>query len=309
MLVGFETFDDAAVYKITDDIALILTIDFFPPIVDDPYQFGAIAAVNAVSDVFAMGGEVIMATNLASFPANIETEVIGQILQGGADKIYEAGGIVVGGHSTRDKEPKYGLSVLGKVNPNKIWRNIGAEIGDVIILTKPLGTGVITTSLKGDMLSTEDAKETLESMLKLNRSAKELLEQVTVHSATDITGFGLLGHIYEMAKNKNGENIQITIEANEIPLLPYALEQSKLGMLTAGCWVNRDFLEGKINIDENIPEDLIDLLFDSETSGGLLVSIPADELTEIENLFNIVNEKYWIIGYVEEGKGVSVINS
>ncbi len=309
MLVGFETFDDAAVYKITDDIALILTIDFFPPIVDDPYQFGAIAAVNAVSDVFAMGGEVIMATNLASFPANIETEVIGQILQGGADKIYEAGGIVVGGHSTRDKEPKYGLSVLGKVNPNKIWRNIGAEIGDVIILTKPLGTGVITTSLKGDMLSTEDAKETLESMLKLNRSAKELLEQVTVHSATDITGFGLLGHIYEMAKNKNGENIQITIEANEIPLLPYALEQSKLGMLTAGCWVNRDFLEDKINIDENIPEDLIDLLFDSETSGGLLVSIPADELTEIENLFNIVNEKYWIIGYVEEGKGVSVINS
>ena len=241
LLIGLDIKDDAAVYRIADDLALVQTVDFFPPIVDDPYTFGAIAAANALSDVYAMGGRPILALAIAGFPEDLPAATISAILQGGADKVAEAGAVVAGGHTVIDAEPKYGLCVTGLVHPDQITAKARAQPGDVLLLTKSLGTGVITTAHKRGVVAEEHLQSAIDSMVKLNRRAAELASSVGLHSATDITGYGLLGHAEELARN-SGVALQIVLE--QVPLLPGALEYARQGVFPGGLGRNRDYLLG-----------------------------------------------------------------
>ena len=241
MLIGLDIKDDAAVYRIADDLALVQTVDFFPPIVDDPYTFGAIAAANALSDVYAMGGRPILALAIAGFPEDLPAATISAILQGGADKVAEAGAVVAGGHTVIDQEPKYGLCVTGLVHPDQITAKARAQPGDVLLLTKPLGTGVITTAHKRGVVAEQHLQAAIDSMVKLNRRAAELAASVGLHSATDITGYGLLGHAEELARN-SGVALQIVLE--QVPLLPGAHEYARQGIFPGGLGRNRDYLLG-----------------------------------------------------------------
>lgn len=277
LLVGIETADDAGVYQINETTALIQTLDFFTPIVDDPYQFGQIAAANSLSDVYAMGGKPLTAMNIVAFPINcLPPEVLRDILMGGQDKVMEAGAVIVGGHTVEDPEPKYGLSVTGTVHPNRILTNAGAKLGDQLILTKAIGTGVLATAARADMFP-EGVAASIQSMMKLNRIATEVAGQYTVHSCTDITGFGLLGHLYEMAA---GSGVAMEIQAGLIPLLPDALQAAAMGLVPGGAYANREYLT-TVSIDTSVPVALQDLCFDPQTSGGLLFSVPADCATEL----------------------------
>lgn len=277
LLVGIETADDAGVYKINETTALIQTLDFFTPIVDDPYLFGQIAAANSLSDVYAMGGKPLTAMNIVAFPIGcLPPEVLRDILMGGQDKVIEAGAVIVGGHTIDDKEPKYGLSVTGTVHPDKILTNAGAKLGDILILTKAIGTGVLATAARADMFP-EGVAASIESMATLNRVAAEVATKYTVHSCTDITGFGLLGHIYEMA---SGSNVAMKIQAAAIPLLPDAAEAAAMGLVPAGAYANRDYLT-TITIDPSVPVHIQDLCFDPQTSGGLLLSVPPESAIEV----------------------------
>lgn len=277
LLVGIETADDAGVYKINETTALIQTLDFFTPIVDDPYLFGQIAAANSLSDVYAMGGKPLTAMNIVAFPIGcLPPEVLRDILMGGQDKVIEAGAVIVGGHTIDDKEPKYGLSVTGTVHPDKILTNAGAKLGDMLILTKAIGTGVLATAARAEMFP-EGVAASMESMATLNRIAAEVATQYTVHSCTDITGFGLLGHVYEMA---SGSNVAMKIQAAAIPILPDAAEAAAMGLVPAGAYVNRDYLT-TIRIDPSVPTHIQDLCFDPQTSGGLLLSVPPEKAIEI----------------------------
>lgn len=283
LLVGIETSDDAAVYKINDEIALIQTLDFFTPVVDDPYTFGQIAAANALSDVYAMGGDPILALNIVCFPNCLEPSILSEILRGGQDKVIEAGAILVGGHSVSDDEPKYGLSVAGFVHPSKVMTNDHAKPGDVLILTKPLGVGIINTAIKAGEASETAVREAVLSMTTLNKFGKKATENLSgVHSITDITGFGLLGHSVEMAE---GSKVTLRIHSKDIPFISEAKDYANMGLIPGGAYKNRDFFAKKIFIEENVPTFLQDIIFDPQTSGGLLISVAKEDSKKLlENL-------------------------
>ncbi|CUN61113.1 Selenide%2C water dikinase [[Eubacterium] contortum] len=275
-MVGIETSDDAAIYKVTDDIAMIQTVDFFTPVVDDPYTFGQIAAANSLSDVYAMGGEPKVALNIVGFPNCLDPEILGEILRGGADKVKEAGAVLVGGHSVQDDEPKYGLSVSGFVHPDKIYRNYGCRPGDVLVLTKQIGSGIINTAVKAEMASEQAKTQAVIVMSSLNKKAKEAAEGFPVNACTDITGFGLLGHCAEMAK---ASGVTLEIQAKRVPYMQEAADYAKMGLIPAGAYKNREHCQSMVDA-VHVEEYVTDLMYDPQTSGGLLFSLPkcyADE--------------------------------
>ncbi len=267
--MGIETSDDAAIYKVSEELALIQTVDFFTPVVDDPYIFGQIAAANALSDVYAMGGEPKLALNIVGFPNCLEPSVLEAILAGGADKVKEAGAILAGGHSIQDDEPKYGLSVTGFVHPDRILKNYGCRPGDVLILTKQVGSGIINTAVKAGMASDAAVREVCAVMTSLNKKAKEAAENYPVHACTDVTGFGVLGHCAEMAQ---ASRVTFDLKVRDIPYLEEAAAYAKMGLVPAGAYRNREYCENKVDAG-NTEEHYLDLLYDPQTSGGLLFSV------------------------------------
>lgn len=275
MLVGFETSDDAGVFRLREDLAIINTVDFFTPVVDDPYTYGQISATNSLSDVYAMGGEPKTAMNIVCFPqSGIEKEILRDILQGGADKAAEAGVVVVGGHSVADDEIKYGMAITGVIDPRHIRRNVGAQVGDVLILTKPLGTGILTTALKKGHLAEEEYGAAVASMSMLNAKAAEVMQRYTVHACTDVTGFSLMGHSYEMA---TGSNVTLRLRASALPVLPGTLRLALEGYITGGSKRNRNYLADKVQVQSQVTQDLNEIAFDPQTSGGLLIAVPNRE--------------------------------
>ena len=314
LLVGIETSDDAAIYKVTEDIALIQTVDFFTPIVDDPYTFGQIAAANSLSDVYAMGGEPKIALNIVGFPNCLDPAVLGEILAGGADKVKEAGAVLVGGHSVQDDEPKYGLCVSGFVHPKKIFKNYGCRPGDILILTKQIGTGIVNTAIKAEMASEAAVKEAVTVMASLNKKAKEVVEKYDVSACTDITGFGLLGHCVEMA---SASEVTFELHVEDIAYLEEAISYAQMGLIPEGAYRNRDFAGAYKNrgysIDQvdcgTVAEHYVDLLYDPQTSGGLLVSVSPEQAEEMIKDFaeKGMDTKISIIGKVLE-KGEKLIH-
>jgi len=275
LLVGLERPDDAGVYKLADDLAIIQTVDFFTPIVDNPYMFGQIAAANALSDVYAMGGRPLTAMNIVAFPVKtMDISVLTEILRGGLDKIAEAGAVLVGGHSVEDDELKYGLSVTGVVHPERVVMTSGALPGDRLILTKPLGTGLINTALKGGLAEREAVARATQCMAALNDRASEAMQEVGVNACTDVTGFGFLGHACEMAENSG---VGMRIDLASLPLMAEAIEYAKMGLVPAGTHRNWDFRRDMVQAGGGLPDYLRDVLFDPQTSGGLLISVPADK--------------------------------
>jgi selenide,water dikinase len=305
LLVGLEISDDAAVYRLADGMAMVQTVDFFPPIVDDPYTYGAIAAANALSDVYAMGGRPVLALAIAAFPDSLPPEIGRAILQGGADKVAEAGAVVAGGHTVVDQEPKYGLCVTGLVDPARLTLKAGAQPGDVLLLTKPLGTGVITTAAKRRQCEQVHLDAAISSMLMLNRRAAELAQQVNIHGATDITGFGLLGHAAELARNSA---VGFEIDASAVPILPGALEYTRAGATPGGLDRNREFLaaEGFLRYEAVLDEALAALLFDPQTSGGLLLVLPPAAARRYAELCAQASQAVWRIGVVHNGWGIAI---
>lgn len=298
LIVGLETSDDAAVYKLNENTAIIQTLDFFTPMVDDPYIFGQIAATNALSDVYAMGGRPLTAMNIVCFPNCLPLEILRDILKGGADKIKEAGALLVGGHSVEDDEPKYGLSVTGIVEPNRVLANSGAREGDFLIITKPIGLGVLNTAIKADLTNEQHYNAAVDTMTTLNKYAFEALEDLRISACTDITGFGLLGHTYEMAK---GSGVSISINSSKIPILEGAKEFAEMGIIPAGMYGNRRHLEGKVMIGEKIDEAILDLMYDPQTSGGLLIAIAEEDIDIAVEALNKVNRNsFAVIGRVLE---------
>lgn len=275
LLVGFNTADDAGIYKLDDQTALVQTVDFFPPIVDDPYFFGQIAAANALSDVYAMGGKPLTALNIVGFPASkMPGKILSDILRGGMEKIEEAGAVIVGGHSIKDNELKYGVAVTGIINPRQIKTNSAAQVGDVLFLTKPLGTGIITTAIKRNAVDPALTDRVVRQMATLNRIPAELMMRFEAHAATDITGFGLLGHAYEMAA---GSGTSIRFDAAAVPLLPEAVRLAGEGMNPGGANDNRAFLAGHVRVDGVIDPNLEQVFYDPQTSGGLFIAIPPEK--------------------------------
>jgi selenide,water dikinase len=297
LLVGLEAADDAGVYRLTPELALIQTVDFFTPIVNDPYQFGAIAAANALSDIYAMGGRPLMALNIVCFPLQGGSpDLLKAVLRGGLDKVHEAGALLVGGHSVEDPELKYGLAVTGVVHPERIFTKAGAKVGDRLVLTKPLGTGIIATALKGRLAAPEAEAAAIRVMSTLNRAAAEALEGLEVHAVTDITGFGLLGHGLEMAKASRAE---FTLYASRVPMLSWALEYAAMGLVPAGSHANRRFCENHLALDPGIDPVTADLLSDAQTSGGLFIAIaPQDSETLMNRLMERDVTEAAIIGEV-----------
>lgn len=298
MLVGIETSDDAAIYKVTDDIAMIQTVDFFTPIVDDPYTFGQIAAANSLSDVYAMGGEPKVALNIVGFPNCLDPEILGEILAGGAAKVKEAGAVLVGGHSVQDDEPKYGLCVSGFVHPDKIFKNYGCKPGDVLILTKQIGSGIVNTAIKAQMASDEAMQEAIKVMSSLNKKAKDVVEKYPVTACTDITGFGLLGHCAEMA---SASEVTFELHVEDVAYMREAVSYAKMGLVPAGAYRNRQH-SGKMVDTSRVEEHYIDLLYDPQTSGGLLISVAPEYVEEIMKEFEQkeMDTKVSVIGKVIE---------
>ena len=271
LLVGFDTSDDAAVYRLTDDLAVVQTIDFFPPIVDDPYDFGVIAAVNALSDVYAMGGVPLLALNIVCFPEDLPKEVLGRILLGGIDVAKEAGIVIAGGHTVKDREPKYGLSVTGIVRPDSIITNAAAAIGDDLVLTKPLGTGIITTAAKAGVTDDATLAGAIEIMRQLNRTAAEVMVEAGVKSATDITGFGLVGHLLGMLR---ASGTAAKLRFSDVPLLPGVRELADRGVVPGGTRNNFDAFDSEVAWGSDITDEEKLILCDAQTSGGLLMAVP-----------------------------------
>jgi len=279
-----------------------MTTDFFAPLVDDPYDYGAIAATNAMSDVYAMGGEVVLALNIAAFPDDLPGEIIARILRGGADKVTEAGGIVAGGHTIIDAEPKFGLCVLGLVHPARVLTKAGAQPGDALFLTKALGTGIVTTAAKQDAAAPEHLDAAVESMTRLNRHASHLAREAGARALTDITGYSLLGHGYEMAA---AGGVDFRFDASSVPLLPGALDYAGRGIITGGAARNRQYLAGKVRIADGISDAMGHVLFDPQTSGGLLFAVAPEQAKDVEQRF--AGKAVWQVGEVVDGEGVEVL--
>jgi selenide,water dikinase len=301
VLVDTSTADDAGVYKLSDDLALVLTVDFFTPIVDDPYTYGRIAAANSLSDVYAMGGRPVTALNIACYPEKLDPEGLGLILHGGQDTATEAGVAVVGGHTVMDNELKYGMAVTGVVHPDRIVTNARARPGDQLILTKPLGTGIVTTALKAKKGTPELLERVATSMWTLNKTAAEVMALYDVHAATDITGCGLLGHAWEMA---HGSKVHLRFKAAAIPVFEEALYFAKRGYLTKGDVSNREYASGAVTLERGVSVEIGRILFDPQTSGGLLISVAGEQAGAlVESLRQRGVEAAAIIGEVEAGTG------
>jgi len=308
VIVGLDRADDAGVYRISDDLALIQTVDFFTPIVDDPYWFGQIAAANALSDVYAMGGTPKTAMNLVAFPVkDMDISILRRIIQGGVDKLTEAGVVLVGGHSIEDKELKYGLSVTGFVHPQRVLTKKNLRAGDRLVLTKPLGTGIVNTAIKAGMASSELIEKVTGLMAGLNRVAAEVMPAFEVHACTDVTGFGLLGHLAEMV---SGSGLGVRIFAGQVPVIPEALEFASMGLIPAGAYKNKEFREAMVVFEPGVDRARQDLLCDPQTSGGLLIGVNGtqavdlvralkhagiDECTEIGEVLTGPEEKIWVV--------------
>jgi selenide,water dikinase len=303
LIVGIETSDDAAVYKLSDELAAIQTLDFFTPVVDDPYTFGQIAAANSLSDVYAMGGKPTVALNIVCFPTCLSIDVLGEILKGGADKVLEAGAVVIGGHTVEDSEPKYGLSVMGLVHPDKVLRNYGSKVGDAVLITKPLGLGIINTAIKGDVASEEAYNKAVKVMSTLNKYAGEIIVKYNITACTDITGFGIMGHVYEMA---SASKVTLKLYSDKIPYIEEAKEYAEMGLVPAGSYSNRNYIEGKYEL-KNIPEWMKDILFDPQTSGGLLITCSKEESEKIMKELSSLEMPSAIIGEVIEQQGENYI--
>lgn len=272
--MGFDKADDASAYMIDEEKVLLQTVDIFPPVVDDPYIFGQIAAANAVSDIYAMGGKPLLAMNIFCCPEDLPEEIAGEILRGGYDKINEAGAMITGGHTIKDKEPKYGLAVTGFVHPRNLLTNRGAKEGDIIILTKPLGTGILTTAAKAGLLGSAETEEMIKSMTSLNDFITEAVCEYDINACTDVTGFGLLGHCYEMAE---ASGLTAVIKSKKVPYMKNALELAKAGIIPAGAYANIEHIKCRSKISPHVPEEMSDVMHDPQTSGGLLISMPQKE--------------------------------
>jgi selenide, water dikinase len=306
LLVGFDASDDAYVYDLGDGRGLVGTTDFFPPMVDDPFLFGQVAAANALSDVWAMGGSPALALNLLCFPNCLGIEVAGQILAGGADKCREAGVIVAGGHSINDHEPKFGLAVTGFVQLDHMLANAGAREGDALVLTKALGTGILTTAHKAELLDDAGVKVATDSMITLNKYAAEALDGLVARAATDVTGFSLMGHSCEMAE---ASDVTLEIDAASVPVMARAREMAAMGLIPAGAYRNRDFFGPRVSMGEEVPLDLSDVLFDPQTSGGLLVSLPQADAEAYVSKLQALGHPAAIIGRVRPKSDLSVVVS
>jgi selenide, water dikinase len=304
-LVGLETGDDAAVYRLRPDLALVVTTDFFTPVVDDAYTFGAIAAANALSDIYAMGAQPLLAVNLVAFPIKeLGPELLADILRGGLDKVREAGIDILGGHSIDDHEPKYGLAVTGTVHPDRVRRNRGGRPGDQLVLTKPLGTGVITTAIKHQVAPPASAAAAIESMLRLNRDAADAMAEVDVHAATDVTGFGLLGHLHTMAR---ASGVAARVEAAAVPLLPGAELLAEAGEVPGGTRSNERWLASRVRWPAQLSAALRTLLCDAQTSGGLLLAVPGGEVARLLDALDRKGVKGVVIGQLTEGDAGSIL--
>lgn len=298
LLVGIETADDAGVYRLSDDTAVVNTLDFFPPIVDDPYLFGQIAVANALSDVYAMGATPRLAMNIVCFPKALGMDILGEILKGGMDKLAEAGVLLIGGHSVEDAEVKYGLSVTGFAHPERIVTNKGAKVGDILVLTKPIGVGVITSGLKAGRIKPDEAREAFESMRTLNRSASEAMVAVGVSACTDITGYGLMGHAMEMAK---GSEVSLVIKTSDVMIFPKAIDLiAKKVNRPRTLMANRDYIMADVVKGREIDEPLDLMLFDPQTSGGLLISVPESKYPELASAFKKRSVDGFVVGRVVE---------
>ena len=306
LVVGLQTADDAAVYVVAPGVGIVETLDFFPPIVDDPYAFGQIAAANAMSDVYAMGGEVLFALNIAGWPEGEPLGRFEEILRGGVDKIREGGGVIVGGHTVQDDEPKYGLCVTGRVDPDRILRKAGLRAGDRLYLTKPIGTGVITTAHKRDEVRAEDLASAVASMVALNRDAAQAALAAEVRAATDITGFGLVGHAWEMA---SASGVGVRMRASAVPLLPGARDYAERRITPGGLQRNSDYFlaQGRVSFDESIDGPLRDVLIDPQTSGGLLIGIASHAAPRFEREAAERGVHVTLIGEVVAGSDVTVV--
>jgi selenide,water dikinase len=302
LLVGLAPADDAAVYRLDDDRALIFTTDFFPPMVDDPALFGAIAAVNALNDIFAMGGKPLLALSIAAFPEELPVETVRAIFDAAAAKVEEAGAVLAGGHTIRDEEPKYGLAVVGTVHPDGIWRKSGARPGDALFLTKPLGTGLVLTAARKGALGDDELAAAAGWMTTLNDRAAEALRALGPNAVTDVTGFGLAGHAVEMAE---ASGVRIALEAGRLPFLAGALEAADRGLITAGERRNRDFVGARAELD-GLPGPVASLAFDPQTAGGLLVALPADKAPVLEATFRAAELFLARVGRVEAGSGIAL---
>jgi selenide,water dikinase len=305
-MLGLAAGDDAAVFQLNDEQALVQSVDFFPPIVDDPYVYGAIAAANALSDIYAMGGRPFMALAIAAFPDDFDPQLIAAVIQGGADKVAEAGAVLGGGHTVSDREPKFGLAVSGLVDPRRVTARRTAQPGDRLLLSKPIGSGLITTAARNDAATAEHLAAAVEVMLTLNRRIAELAVQVTVHAATDITGFGLLGHAAELVTDSVGG---LTIEAAAVPLLPGALEYAAAGETAGGLFRNREHLEagGQLRYAATVSETLRLVLHDPQTSGGLLLALPPAAAAELTARCEAAGQPIWAIGEVTATPGLTIV--
>ena len=304
LLVGFDKKDDACVYKVSDDKVVIQTVDFFPPMVDDPYTFGQVAATNALSDIYAMGGDPALAMNLLCFPSCLDPSIMHDILQGGYSKIKEAGAVVAGGHTIADPTPKYGLCVSGFAHPREILTNSNAKTGDVLVLTKPIGVGILNTANKAEILTPDKIKEVTNIMTSLNKYAKDSFKGLTVNACTDITGFSLIGHGYEMA---SGSNKTVELFSDNIPIISGALEYAKMGIIPEGMYNNLEYLKDIFKITNGVTQEMQDVLLDPQTSGGLLLSMPEEDAKEYLSRMEIYTPYARIIGQIKDKQDYSII--
>jgi selenide,water dikinase len=301
LIVGIEGPDDAAVYRLSDELALVQTVDFFPPVVDDPYTYGAIAAANAMSDVYAMGGEVLLALNITCFPEDLDPAILAEILRGGAEKVAEAGGVIAGGHTLYDREPKYGLAVSGLAHPERIVRKSGARPGDALVLTKPLGTGLILTAARDGLARQGELDAAVASMLRLNRHASHAALAAGAHAMTDVTGFGLLGHAREVAA---ASGVRIEIDTRALPELPGATDHARAGITTGGARRNREGLGAAIDIAPGADPARVALAYDPQTSGGLLIALAHDAAGDVVARLREGGDAAYVVGTVVAGEGV-----
>jgi len=302
-LVGLREPDDAAVWRLDDEKAIVVTTDFFTPVVDDAYDYGSIAAANSLSDVYAMGGKPFLALNVAALPDNLSEEISSEIIRGGSEKAKEAGVVIAGGHTVKDKEPKYGLVVIGFVHPQKIMSKGGLRVGDVLVLTKPLGFGVTTTALKREQAEEVDVEEAVKWMKQLNSNAGQLANEFDLHAGTDITGYGLLGHAMEMA---DASGVALNFELEKIPFISCARKYAEKGCFAGGAFDNKGHFEARVNFANGIDEENQMLLFDPQTSGGLLLGVPQNQLDEFTTRASELKQSICVVGNVQAGTGIQV---